>query len=129
MNIEGQARREGGHTPGPLTVHGGTLTYEARGCEYPIAAAWEGVPEFRENAARLAACWNACAGLPDPAAELARLRASNAGLAAALAASIDRLEYCDEKLSTQPADDYDCLSVCAALNVCRAAIAKAERRV
>ena len=44
---------------------------------------------YRYNAARLAACWNACDGMRDPVGDVAALRESNAELLDALERLLD----------------------------------------
>lgn len=69
------------YTQGPLSVnvssyHAVTL---ADDCRNTVAAVYTATND-QANAARLVACWNACEGMADPAAELATLRAQRDAL-------------------------------------------------
>lgn len=100
------------HTPGPWLTHGEldnlavcAESEDARACDgvrqicRVICGDYE-VPNYREheaNAARIVACVNACAGMTDPAAEIAALREALANmLACADARDMDSMANASE---------------------------------
>jgi hypothetical protein len=140
--IEGQARREGGHMYVCTSAEWGEhIACTLRDYEQQAAlfSEMEGKPaatitaDERHVYADGDPIADAVPGLPDPAAELARLRASNAGLAAALA-DLD-LRACQARIASnigRPSlKKADVLrgELERIQGVARAALAKAEGRV
>lgn len=92
------------HTPEPWRIRGTTYGYTKRdvlgpphddGGDYaPICKS-----NCDENAARIVACVNACAGLSDPAAELARLREQNERMRDALQRALPFIPHTAEGAS------------------------------
>lgn len=83
------------HSPEPWRYHPTDLHREsvirARDCRVICRQEKNTIDEQRETDwLRAVACVNAMAGIPDPAAELARLRAENAALLEACKAALER---------------------------------------
>lgn len=86
------------YTQGPLSVnvnsyHAVTL---ADDCGLPVASIYASFND-QANAARLVACWNACEGMADPAAELDTLRAQRDALRDALAELAEAAQYTETR--------------------------------
>lgn len=122
------------HTPGPWVVHDdpkdGWPMIMAGGLAGRIVANVNpescqdisSIPAFvrmpaNANAARIVACVNACEGMADPAAEIAKLRAQNAELLAALTEMVRIWDGPRERAA---------VGFAAAVSTARAAIAKAQ---
>lgn len=78
------------HTPEPWHLDGvrwvaaGTSPGQPYIADFNVGSYWRQTGTTQANAARCVACVNACAGMEDPAAEIARLRAQNDKMRAGL---------------------------------------------
>lgn len=96
------------HTPGILTLESDSLPLCARAGGYVVLTGGgqpraEYMPrntEAHANIVRAIACWNACEKMPDPAAEIARLREVNAALATAASEHCKRSHAQAKRLQT-----------------------------
>lgn len=111
-----ETTKSGAHTPEPWT-HKGGFVFEAsaippHGPKYGLIGV--AAVQYNEdaNAARIVACVNACAGMADPAAELAALRAGQSACAMH-GATYHELNEANAKLAAEN----------AALRACREALA------
>lgn len=92
------------HTPqpwdwrGPWQHTGWTRVFDSKGEEVlSVLSSWESLEWEVTAAARIVACVNACAGMADPAAEIAALKQQNAEMMQALDkfCSLDKQLFAD----------------------------------
>lgn len=127
------------HTKGPLHVGGnGTILYAEDGWAVANATVFHGrhePDESQANARRLAACWNACAGIPTDVLEDksilkadAAIREQRDQLQAALSATVEQRDRLLEALKGLYLHTKNNHSICGLNECARAAIANIERQ-